>query len=177
MSKSRTNTPSKQAEDLLGRLNICKVPVPLTRIARAEGATIRCVPLDEELSGMIYIKQGIPIIGVNALHHPHRQRFTIAHEIGHLILHRSYITDQIHVDKEFSVDLGLHRDTQSTLGTAWIEVEANQFAASLLMPSFFIEPIMSEMKFDIDNERPMENLARKLHVSKQALQFRILNLR
>jgi Zn-dependent peptidase ImmA (M78 family) len=38
---------------------------------------------------MIYISDGMPIIGINSLHHPNRQRFSIGHEIGHLVLHRN----------------------------------------------------------------------------------------
>ena len=177
MSDLRERDPSREAEALLLRHNISKVPVPLEKIARAEGARVRCVPLDHELSGMVYIKKDTPIIGVNALHHPHRQRFTIAHEIGHLILHRPHILNNVHVDKEFRVSFGLRRDARSTLGIDLMEIEANQFAASLLMPQFFIDTIMNKKEFDIDNEGPIETFAQKLRVSKQALQFRIQNLR
>ena len=177
MSELGTRTPAAEAEALLQRHNITRVPVPLERIAKAEGAQLRYVPLDHELSGMVYIKQHSPFIGVNALHHPNRQRFTIAHEIGHLILHRDRIAKQVHVDKEFRVSFGLHRDAQSTLGTDLMEIEANQFAASLLMPLFFIDHIMGANEFDIDNDDPIEKLARKLRVSTQALQYRIRNLR
>src|SRR6202022_1163955 len=122
--------PAACAKELLAKLNIRTVPIPVDRIAKALGAQLRYSPLDEELSGMIFIKEGIPIIGVNSLHHPHRQRFTIAHEIGHLELHRRFITDQIHVDKKFTV---LMRDPNSATGTDRLEIEANRFAAELLM--------------------------------------------
>ena len=176
MPEFRKSTPSSEAVDLLKRLNINRVPVPVERVAKAQGALVRYEPLDEELSGLIYIKQDVPIIGVNALHHPNRQRFTIAHEIGHLILHRKYISNNIHVDKEFKIDLGLRRDTQSTLGIDSIEIEANEFAASLLMPGFLLEQFMGDQRFDIDNEGPIEDLAKKLRVSRHALQFRIRHL-
>ena len=174
---SELGAPATEAEALLQRHNINRVPVPLERIARAEGARLRYVPLDHELSGMVYIKQHTPFIGVNALHHPNRQRFTIAHEIGHLVLHRDRIEKQVHVDKEFRISFGLRRDTQSTLGTDLMEIEANQFAASLLMPLFFFDHIMGKNEFDIDNDDPIERFARKLRVSTQALQYRIRNLR
>ena len=176
MSTLGDATPSAAAEALLRRHNITKVPVPLERIARAEGAQVRYVPLDHELSGMVYVKQNTPFIGVNALHHPNRQRFTIAHEIGHLILHRDRISNAVHVDKEFRITLGLRRDTQSALGTDQMEIQANQFAASLLMPLFFVEHIMGAREFDIDNDGPVEKFARQLRVSTQALQYRIRNL-
>ena len=176
MAELPDRTPSEEAEALLVRLNIIKVPVPVERIAKAQGAVLRYEPLDEELSGMIYLKQDTPRIVVNALHHPNRQRFTIAHEIGHLILHREHISTAVHVDKEFRIDFRLNRDTKSTLGTDYIEIEANQFAASILMPRSFIERLMEDKEYDFDNEGPIRDLARRLRVSKQALQYRIGNL-
>jgi len=148
-------------------------PVPVERIAKALGAQVRYSPLDEELSGMIYVQDGTPIIGVNSLHHPNRQRFTIAHEIGHLQLHHSQLTGKIHVDKQFPI---LMRDTNSATGVERMEIEANQFASELLMPTDLIMKALEAKPFDIDDERPIEELARRLKVSKQALEYRIRNL-
>ena len=177
MAAARKLYPEKKARELLARLNIQSVPVPLERIGKAVGAVIRYSPLDEELSGMIYVKDGLPIIGVNRLHHPNRQRFTVAHEIGHLVLHRNLISEQVHVDKKFPIELsGLKRDSISGLGTEPVEIEANRFAAALLIPESYLEKMLGSRQFDIDDEEPVEELARKLRVSKQALEFRIRNL-
>lgn len=153
--------------------NIRTQPVPVEKIARSLGADLRFQPMDNELSGMIYIKDDVPIIGINALHHPNRQRFTIAHECGHLVMHKNVITSAVHVDKQFSV---LWRDTVSATGTDLMEIEANQFAAELLMPKDLIEKALADVRFDIDNEKPIEDLAKKFKVSKQALEYRIRNL-
>jgi Zn-dependent peptidase ImmA (M78 family) len=134
------------------------------------GAQVRYSPFDDDLSGMIYIKDGIPIIGVNSLHHPHRQRFTIAHELGHLELHREMITSKVHVDKDFPV---LMRDPKSARGTEKVEIEANQFAAELLMPEALIKQALESEPFDIDDDSPIEELAKKFRVSRQALEYRI----
>jgi Zn-dependent peptidase ImmA (M78 family) len=134
------------------------------------GVQVRYSPFDDDLSGMIYIKDGIPIIGVNSLHHPHRQRFTIAHELGHLELHREMITSKVHVDKDFPV---LMRDPKSATGTERVEIEANQFAAELLMPEALIKQALESKPFDIDDDSPIEELAKKFRVSKQALEYRI----
>lgn len=134
------------------------------------GAQVRYSPFDDDLSGMIYIKDGIPIIGVNSLHHPHRQRFTIAHELGHLELHREMITSKVHVDKDFPV---LMRDPKSATGTEKVEIEANQFAAELLMPEALIKQALENEPFDIDDDSPIEELAKKFRVSRQALEYRI----
>jgi Zn-dependent peptidase ImmA (M78 family) len=162
--------PYVQAQNLLARLTIKSLPTPVEKIAKALGAEVRFAPFDEELSGMIYVKEGVPIIGVNSLHHPNRQRFTIAHELGHLELHREMITSNVHVDKEFPA---LMRDTKSSTGTEQIEIEANQFAAELLMPRLMIDQVLAGKQFDIDDDRPIEELAKKFRVSKQALEYRI----
>ena len=122
---------------------------------------------------MVYIKDGVPIVGVNSLHHPNRQRFTIAHELGHFELHRAMITANVHVDKDFPA---LMRDPRSATGTEQLEIQANQFAAELLMPSKLIRQELARKQFDIEDERPMEELAKKFRVSKQALEYRIRNL-
>ena len=159
--------------NLLRDQNIEEAPVPVEEIGNALGALVRYCPFDEELSGMIYIKGARPIIGVNSLHHPNRQRFTIAHEVGHLVLHRHLIADHVHVDKRFLV---LLRDANSATGTQRMEMEANRFAAELLMPLFLLVPMLKRNGFDIDDEKPLEKLSRKFRVSKQALDYRIRNI-
>ena len=163
----------KRVEALLEAHDVTAAPVPVEEIAGSLGARVRYSPLDEELSGMIYIKGNAPIIGVNSQHHPNRQRFTIAHEIAHLELHRDSIINQVHVDRKFSV---LMRNAKSATGTERMEIEANRFAAELLMPSFLLAEMLKKKGFDIDDEKPLEGLARKFHVSKQALEFRIRNM-
>ncbi|MCC6206434.1 MAG: ImmA/IrrE family metallo-endopeptidase [Hyphomicrobiales bacterium] len=177
MAPARRPNPERAAQSVLEQMNIRSVPVPVDRIAKGMGAVLRYSPLDDELSGMIYVKDGQPIIGINALHHPNRQRFSIAHEIGHLEMHRDLISEKIHVDKEFPIELrALKRDATSALGTETIEIEANRFAAALLVPDSFIEKALGSRRFDIDDDAPIEDLARQLRVSKQMLEYRIRNL-
>lgn len=170
MNTRRKLEPEKAARELLEAQGIRKAPIPVDKIAKALGVQIRYSPLDEELSGMIYINDGIPIIGVNALHHPNRQRFTIAHELGHYMLHRSMLSNEVHVDKQFKI---LMRDSKSSTGTDVMEVEANKFAAELLLPEFLIEDILAHSTFDIDDPAPLDQLAKKFRVSKQMLEYRI----
>jgi Zn-dependent peptidase ImmA (M78 family) len=172
MPNPRTDDPYVRAVQLLARLGIQAAPTPVEKIAKALGAHVRFSPFDEELSGMIYIKDGVPIIGVNSLHHPNRQRYTIAHELGHLELHRQLITSEVHVDKNFPV---LMRDPKSASGTELLEIQANQFAAELLMPRKLIEQALDKKEFDIDDDGPIDDLAKKFRVSKQALEYRIRN--
>ena len=159
-------------ERLLKDQGIREAPIPVERIAASLGATIRRSPLDQSLSGMIYLKGSKPIIGVNSRHHPNRQRFTIAHETAHLVLHKSAIFDHVHVDRRFPV---LMRDANSAIGIEQIEIEANRFAAELLMPTFLLMPELKIRGFDIDDEQPLARLAQHFRVSTQALQYRIGN--
>jgi Zn-dependent peptidase ImmA (M78 family) len=164
-----------RANKLLATVGIQGIPVPVDRIAKALGARVRYSPLDEELSGFVYIKDGVPIIGVNSMHHPNRQRFTIAHEIAHLQLHRQFITNAVHVDKQFAESI-LKRDTSSATGTERREVEANQFAAALLMPSDILDQLLEDSPIDVEDDSSIEQWAKQFVVSKAALQYRIRNL-
>jgi Zn-dependent peptidase ImmA (M78 family) len=166
-----------RVEAILNQFGVRAPAVPVDRIAKGLGAQLRYSPLDEELSGMIYVSGDTPIIGINSLHPPNRQRFSIAHETAHLVLHRHLISGRVHVDKEFQVPLmRLNRDEISALGTEKIEIDANQFAAELLMPRAWFEAALASKRFDIDNESPFDELAKRFRVSRQALDYRIRNL-
>lgn len=173
MNSKRRSSIQKRASELLREHDITLAPVPVERIAKRLEAQLRFSPLDNELSGMVYVKDSTPIIGVNALHHPNRQRFTIAHEIGHLILHRAEITKQIHVDKGFPM---LMRDAASAAGVDEMEIEANFFAAELLMPGEFLSRSLAGQSFDIDDDGTVNTLAKEYRVSAAAMRFRLGNL-
>jgi Zn-dependent peptidase ImmA (M78 family) len=117
---------------LLNENTIREAPVSVAEIARAQGARIVFDKLEGDMSGFLYRDASQTVIGVNTIHAKTRQNFTIAHEIGHLMLHEQ---EQMHVDHEFQVRL---RDNVSSKGTEDAEREANLFAASLLMPKEFL---------------------------------------
>jgi Zn-dependent peptidase ImmA (M78 family) len=173
MNPKRRSAIQKRAKDLLEEQGVSAAPVPVERIAKGLEAQLRFSPLDDELSGMVYVKDGTPIIGVNALHHPNRQRFTLAHEVGHLVLHRAEITRQIHVDKGFPM---LMRDSASAAGIDEMEIEANFFAAELLMPESLLARSLQGQSFDIDDEGAVAALAKEYKVSVAAMRFRLGNL-
>ena len=81
MTPQKRQKICKQAAELLEQHKVTTPPVPIDRIAKLLGIQLRFSPLDEELSGMIFIRDKVPIVGVNSLHHPNRQRFTLAHEM------------------------------------------------------------------------------------------------
>lgn len=173
MNERRRRTILRRARTLLQDNQVTAPPVPVERIARGLAAQLRFSPLDRELSGMVFVKDGTPIIGVNAIHHPNRQRFTIAHECGHLILHRKQVTREVHVDKAFPM---LMRNAVSEAGVDEMEVEANLFAAELLMPESLLTEALGNAPFDIDDDATVSALARRFRVSLSAMQFRLGNL-
>lgn len=173
MNGARKQTIMRRVQTLLQENQVKTQPVPVERIVNSLGAQLRFSPLDDALSGMIYVKEGTPIIGVNALHHPNRQRFTIAHECGHLVLHRAQISQEVHVDKEFPM---LMRDAVSAAGVNAIEIEANLFAAELLMPVFLLAKALGNEPLDIDDEGAVSALARSFRVSPSAIRFRLGDL-
>jgi Zn-dependent peptidase ImmA (M78 family) len=147
-------------------------PVPIERIIKSKKIVLQYAPLEEELSGMAYIKDGVAIIGVNALHHPNRQRFSAAHELAHHELHASEIRKAIHVDREFRV---LLRDDVSSQGIDPLEIEANAFASELLMPNEFLMTALRASGLDIEDDAGIEALARKFRVSSSAMRYRLAN--
>ncbi len=167
MSAQRIETIVRK---LLRDLEIEKPPVPVESIARSLGAQIRYSPFEGDISGMVFRDNDQTVIGINSLHHPNRQRFTIAHEIGHFLLHKG---TEIHVDRTFRVNL---RNDVSSQAVDHDEIEANRFAAQLLMPEFFLKRDLKGQEIDIEKEDDLKLLASKYRVSLQALTFRLTNL-
>ena len=158
------------ARAILGEFGVKGVPVPVERIIKARNIVLQYAPLDQDLSGMAYIKDGVGIIGVNALHHPNRQRFSAAHELAHHELHADEIRKAVHVDKSFRV---LLRDDVSSQGIDPLEIDANAFAAELLMPREFLKSALDEGGLDLEDDAGIEALARKFRVSASAMRYRL----
>lgn len=170
MPSARIDHARNEAKKLLKAHGVKKAPVDVERIAKELGAEIKFSAMDDELSGMVFDNGQRPVIGVNALHHTNRQRFTIAHEIAHIVLHRKEITQEVHVDRAFKV---LHRNSKSSLGSETLEVEANQFAAELLMPKDLLIASISKRDFNMNDDSMFAEMAKEFAVSIQALEYRV----
>ena len=125
----------QQAVKLLEENDVRRAPVPVDVIARAMGLDVRYAPTTDDVSGALIRRGKTAIIAVNSAQHENRQRFTIAHEIGHFMLHKRA---QRHFDEDFLVDF---RNAKSSEATQQNEIAANRFAAALLMPRKFLEKI------------------------------------
>lgn len=119
---------------------------------------------------MVYRHEGGgAIIGVNSLHSANRQRFTIAHELGHLVLHG----DELHIDEGFPFAF---RDEISSLAVDPAEIEANQFAAELLVPEAWLAAEIRGQHLDIESDDVIEALAKKFGVSVLSMTHRLSSL-
>jgi Zn-dependent peptidase ImmA (M78 family) len=161
----------EDARALIQRFEIVAAPVPVERIARRLGVRVKYAPLDGDLSGMAYIADGVKIIGVNALHHSNRQRFTLAHELAHVMRHAPYLENEVHLDRG-----SLRRDWLASEGTDPLEIEANAFAAELLMPRTLLDAALDGRAVDIEDDDVVGILARRFRVSATAMRFRLIRL-
>jgi Zn-dependent peptidase ImmA (M78 family) len=148
--------------------------IPVDRIARDLGVAVRLQPFAGKLSGMLVRKEDGWVIGVNSLEAPVRQRFTIAHEIGHHQLHAA--AQDVFIDRSYPIRF---RDGRSSTGEDRQEIEANRFAAELLMPTDFLRADLANQEIDglgIEGEELVERMAKRYQVSKQAMTIRLTSL-
>lgn len=152
-------------------------PIDVEAIVKSYGIDIRKDNVKDELSGFLVrnSKNGKAVIGVNRRHHPNRQRFTIAHELGHYLLHEGEV---VHFDGARPGLMVNLRSESSAAGDSDLEREANLFAAELLMPARFLEADERINSIDLLDDDPavLKELASEYCVSSQALTYRLANL-
>lgn len=103
-----------------------------------------------------------------------RQRFTIAHEIAHFLLHvKKNNKSQLFIDRSVT----FRRDENSATGDDNHEVEANQLGAALLMPRELVQQEIKKHDLDLDDEDAISFLAKRFQVSAAAITNRLANLR
>jgi Zn-dependent peptidase ImmA (M78 family)/DNA-binding XRE family transcriptional regulator len=159
----RNFRPGDAARQILAFSQVNEPPVHVSQVAKQVNVPIFNWDFPDEISGIFVNNPAC--VGVNK-NHPHvRQRFTIAHELGHLIYHEGQDLFVDFADVESS-DLSLDDKERE------LETKANQFAADLLMPMDWIKK-----NFADHGEDELTYLAQRYEVSEQALWFRLLNLR
>ena len=94
---------------------------------------------DAHVSGVLLRASGrILVDALEAARAPGRKRFTIAHELGHLVLHDDDVGPRARTAGSTERELGAERVAHRTrphLAYPPGELEANQFAAAMLMPA------------------------------------------
>lgn len=172
MNKVRENKIDRLILSILEKCNVNKLPIDVNKIAEKYNIEIKLKPYDgnDDLSGVLLRESEQTIIGVNANHPETRQRFTIAHEIGHFLLHEG---DPLFIDKKYFVN---YRHSTATDGANAKEIEANNFAGMLLIPTRFLEKDLNEESVDILDAKAIEKLSKKYNVSDQAMSIRLARM-
>ncbi len=121
------------------------------------------------VSAILLKEKGKAVIAVNEKHPEVRQRFSIAHELGHLIMHGN----NEHLNVEKSILPRLFTRAEGVQGQN--EREANEFAAELLMPEELVKKDFSKY-IDKREDNIISFLSSRYNVSEIAMQFRLNNL-
>ena len=162
--KPRFTLASRLAQKLLSDCKVKYPPVPLEPIL--SHLNLNLLPYDfpkDKVSAVLMRIDNLLVVGVNKNHHSNRQRFSIAHEVGHYHLGH---------DMDFSFDPSEVADGRfdTAHGNSVQEQEANYFASELLMPS-------ESLKKDFVQLRDAKKMAQKYDVSEQALWIRLMKLK
>lgn len=153
--EKRSSLCSTVARDLLQRYATTngplKPPVRVDVIARWLGyQVVLLYSVGEEFSGLVSIHQRL--IGVNGRHQRRRRRFSVAHELAHILLKHppeSHCTAR---------EIKLYN------------AEADQCAGEILVPGQLLLPMVS-------TTRKLSALARTFDVSEEAMEVRLRELK
>lgn len=132
-------TPAAAATETLlntiADVNGCvSLPINVRDVLDKLGIVAEEMPLNPETSGLLVKDEpNKPFKAVSNIgNHPHRQRFTYAHELGHFIhSYQDLPADKVAGKVE-------KRDELASLGTDPEEIWANKFAGALLMPASIV---------------------------------------
>lgn len=158
----------QKAEQLLTDAGLYAAPVAVFEAATFLNIKIEELDLEEDVSGFYVIKDKSAHIGYNKSNPPVRIRFTIAHELGHYLLHAKQ--NPLFIDKPYN------RNANSSTGKNVLEREANAFAAALLMPEKLINEYIDKFGANTIDQVIIRELARNFEVSEQAMTIRLTNL-
>jgi Zn-dependent peptidase ImmA (M78 family) len=161
------------AEKLIDRLGVQTAPIDVESIASMLDLRIVAEDLGSDISGLLVSRDDSASIAVRRSDPPNRRRFTIAHEIGHFVLrHHAQRDELVHADRHEQV---IYRSPRASEGLDPVEVQANQFAASLLMPARFVREHVEQLQKPI-SESDVKALANEFKVSEQAMTIRLTTL-
>lgn len=166
MTSQTTSKPNYQkaqaaAEKIWKELCLSLPPIPILEVAKNYGLDIQETSFqgDFNVSGVLDIEQSK--IYVNQGDTPEHKRFTIAHELGHWLLHKEQLAETPEIAIYHRRPIGGETDPK--------EKEANFFAANLLVPLNLLENFYTKL-----SER---ELAKIFAVSSQVIGYRLQFIR
>jgi hypothetical protein len=159
------SSPRDTAEALLDAAGIGQPPIDIKQLVLGCGVQILPWTASEDIDGLIVELETGTVIWVNPEQLATRQRFTLAHELGHHLLRH---IDRFHV--EFGGELSPNVTGEHPRYDWRAERAANDFAANLLMPA-------SMVRAEFAKTENLGMLAQRFKVSKAAMGFRLKTLR
>ncbi len=172
-------------EDFLNRVGLDKPPQDLVEFARGIGIkiddTFKTEYMIEGIEGKAFVENGQPTIWIDKFLPENRKRFTLAHEIGHVlrdILPALKNGEDVDEFPDDGATLSFNRDGKNN----YCEYRANEFAARFLMPqSVIIEELRKILDQDPNDELTIVDIigkmAERFYVSQQAMHIRLLRLK
>lgn len=162
----------KMARDLalvlLKNHKITAPPVDVEGLAKACGLTVAYVDVAGKLSGQLYPDPDVLEISVNTRGRSvQRQRFTLGHELGHWQF-KHHLLGPLPPDTLGYA--GAFEDEGPSEGRSPIEIEANTFAAELLMPSPWLRKLPKPLKAGLPDQ-----LAAEYRVSREAMFYQLMH--
>lgn len=151
----------------------------------------------DELAGFLYANTSYGCIFVEANDHLTRRRFSVAHELGHYLLHFRPVLKIADHDQEYlelieALYGGRNDDPQETASgriermdqqllemhlppEGRMEYEANQFATELLMPETVVRGLFARVMLHLNDDDIVAYLATEMLVSQEAMRWRLRN--
>lgn len=124
----------------------------------------------EEISGYIHVVNGNPEIVINGLQPLRRQRFTIAHELGHALLHWEWIPGK--TLPEDLVEISYRKESYRAHDLQR-ERQADEFAAEFLSPLGDVVSFIREIADDYpDKEVQISLISRQFKISNPSAYYR-----
>tara|TARA_R110002049_G_C9097405_1_gene556741 strand:- start:812 stop:1297 length:486 start_codon:yes stop_codon:yes gene_type:complete len=136
-------------------------PIPVLEIAESNGVNVIFADFgenSEKVAGLCDFPNAR--IYINEVEAPDRQAFTMAHELGHWILHRDVFLED---PDRYPVFPRFSQPNQADP----LEKEANKFAACLLVPLRLLRPV---------KDAPVSQLASIFGVSRTMMEYRLRNV-
>lgn len=164
----KEKTPAQFAQEVFEK-HIKTIPVEIEPLFKHYGLQLVKKDLDSEISGMLVLNGGQKFIVINQNQSPQRQRFTAMHELGHFILHKK--------DNDYFLDTTIEWRRENPEGlNRKQEIQANEFAANLLMPEKEIQRIVEEKNYNYFDDVEIAKMAKLFKVSKPAMKIRLVSL-
>lgn len=154
----------KESEKNILLRHLSETPVKLGALAKDLGLEVFRSALKPGISGLIEPSQTARSgyrIKINRHESVERQRFTLAHEISHYLLHRDFIRSGV-------IDNTLYRSSLSNKQ----EIEANKLASKIVMPDMAVRELREKYS-GLTFDEVVHRMARDLRVSEPAMRIKL----